>query len=268
MNKSLKITGIIFIIIIFVAGVTNPDSTTHLNKRIEKIETFLDNDTLLRNITYKNSTIASELRQTYLNSFREDKRERKNYILFSKVDQLSIGAFNIVWTTDNSNPQTTRDGIIFRLANIIEKKFNERYYSDVILICDEVLKGAPEGYKLHSLVRDGYFNSMRARSNYYLNNNSASMEEIKIIEKNKLANDWDFYTAYLAYDKIDNKNKALEYINKAIDKNGNEGKYYYDRGILYHDFGNREQACKDMYKANSLGYGFAGPATINYYCNY
>ena len=108
---------------------------------------------------------------------------------------------------------------------------------------------------------------MRARSNFYLKNSSLALEDIKIIEKAKLADDWDFYTAYLAYDKIGNKKKAFEYINKAIDKNSKEGSYYYWRAYLYYDFGNRDQACSDMHKAQTLGYDVA-PSSIQYYCLY
>ena len=267
MIKTLKIIGIILAIITFVAGVTNPDTTAHLNKRLEKVENLLEQDTLLRNITYKNSTLGIEVKQRYLDNFRKEKRERKNYIIFSKIDNLSIGAFNYVWMVDNGNEALTRTGLIINLSEIIQKKFKDRYYSDVVLICDEVLKGAPEGYKLNTLIGDGYFNSMRARSNFYLNNNSLAIEDIKIIEKAKLADDWAFYTAYLAYDKIGNKKKAFEYINKAIDKNSKEGSYYYWRAYLYHDFGNRDQACSDMHKAQTLGYD-VDTFSIEYYCSY
>ena len=96
---------------------------------------------------------------------------------------------------------------------------------------------------------------------------TAEVRAHSIIEKAKLADDWDFYTAYLAYDKIGNKKKAFEYINKAIDKNSKEGSYYYWRAYLYHDFGNRDQACSDMHKAQTLGYDVA-PSSIQYYCLY
>ena len=268
MIKTLKIIGIILAIITFVAGVTNPDTTAHLNKRLEKVENLLEQDTLLRNITYKNSILGIDVKQRILNAYRELESERKNYILFSKIDFNSIGALNYVWIIDNRDASSIRKDLFVNLSNLIHEKFNDRYYSDVVSICNEALKGAPEGYKLNTLVvRDGYFNSMRARSNFYLKNSSLALEDIKIIEKAKLADDWAFYTAYLAYDKIGNKKKAFEYINKAIDKNSKEGSYYYWRAYLYHDFGNRDQACSDMHKAQTLGYDVA-PSSIQYYCLY
>ena len=70
MIKTLKIIGIILAIITFVAGVTNPDTTAHLNKRLEKVENLLEQDTLLRNITYKNSILGIDVKQRILNAYR------------------------------------------------------------------------------------------------------------------------------------------------------------------------------------------------------
>lgn len=266
-NQRNLILGIILAIII-VLGFTNPDINTHINAYIEKIEKQIDQDTLIRNIRYKNNDLASEIKNSLLNDYKEGKHERRNFIIFSKIDNISIGFLNHIWVLPDFNEETIRTNLVFSLSKILNHKFDTRYYSDVILICDEALKGSKDGFKVNkALIRDGYFNSFRARCNLILNKYSEATNDLTLLDQNNLASDWDYYTAYSVYDNLGNVSSALYYINKAIEKNDKEGSYYYWRAIANHKLGNRNQSCSDIYKSKSLGYDVAA-SSLNYYCYY
>ena len=266
-NQKNIIIGTILIITI-VLGFTNPDTNSHINAYLDKIESGIDQDTLIRNIRYKNNELAIGIKNSLLNDYKEGKHERRNFIIFSKIDNISIGLLNHVWVLPNFDEETIRRNLVFGLSKILDHKFETKYYSDIILICDEVLKGSKNGFNINgSLIRDGYFNSYRARCNMILDNNTQATKDIILLDQNNLASDWDYYTGYSASDKLGEVSSSLYYINKAIEKNDKEGSYYYWRAVTNHKIGNRNQSCSDIYKSKSLGYS-VDASSLNYYCYY
>lgn len=58
----------------------------------------------------------------------------------------------------------------------------------------------------------------------------------------------------IAYNTLQQPQNALKDFNRAIQLNGKNGEYYYNRSISYQQMGNTAQAQQDAQKAKSLGY--------------
>jgi tetratricopeptide (TPR) repeat protein len=61
-----------------------------------------------------------------------------------------------------------------------------------------------------------------------------------------------YFSIYACYRKLDQLEKALDYINKAISINGNERSYYTSRAYLYVNLGEMEKAKADFEKGLEL----------------
>jgi hypothetical protein len=266
-NQRNVILGILLFILL-ILGFTNPDSNSHINAYLNKIEKQIEQDTLIRNIGYENIDLATEIRKDLLNSYKDGTFKRKNFIIFSKIDNISFGLLNYVWVIPDINEESIRRNLVYGFWRIIKNKFELKYYNDIILICNEVLKGSKNGYKVNGMPEsNGFFNSYRARCNMILNKNKEATKDIILLEQNNLASDWDYYTGYSINDNLGNASTSLYYINKAIEKNDKDGYYFYRRAITNYKLGNLNESCNDIYKSKSLGLNVSS-FELNYYCSY
>ena len=64
-----------------------------------------------------------------------------------------------------------------------------------------------------------------------------------------------------------NYQKAVSYLDKAIEQKSNDGEYYYNRGFAKIQLGKKDEGCKDLKKALELNF-YPAQKLLNQYCQH
>jgi tetratricopeptide (TPR) repeat protein len=80
-----------------------------------------------------------------------------------------------------------------------------------------------------------------------------------LLKVEKLAGNYRFtyHNITSSYLKLSQYHQALEYCNKAISADGNDGESYYYRAFAHSSLGKTKEACDDAQKSLTLGYALA-----------
>jgi hypothetical protein len=199
MKSLFKLCLYLFIIFLLILGFTNPDTTTHNYAISQFLRSRLNTNSLYNELKPELRPIVEEhLINAEISAINELKG-RKNYILFSKIENYTIGAINNVWIIKDENYDPT-DDIVFTISQIINEQSsdskNNLYLSSLII---NKFNNSTNYGLVTGLIGAGYFHRSRSRNNYILNNCSLALKDLEILKKNNLLTSYDYYTYYLIY---------------------------------------------------------------------
>jgi tetratricopeptide (TPR) repeat protein len=234
--KSSQITLIVIGFILLALMATNPSIEDHRQAVIEKMKEKIEESS---NSESKNEwqKAGEAIGMAIGQGFLEKAVSRNNYLLFSltkvtfgdNVKQIGVGAFGNVF--------------IFEDYDDVKDKFSETK--------NEIISISPKSISLFERGVDLYY----GQKDY---------EKAESVLKDAIYADENNYKALVVLSDllinryyVQNYEKALNYINKAINIKPNLDTCYFQRGMIYLDYGKHLNAIDDFTKTISLNPKYA-----------
>lgn len=197
MRYFLKAVGLILLIISLLMGFSNPDSATHYSALKKFRENQLAKNALYLKLPYE---FRFDVGRSLIDNWDGPNPEgRENYLIYSKIKNVTFGALNNVWVLLDENKFDLTGSLEFTIANKLNEIITRNQFSDVINICNIIIEHHNGSTKYNS-TRDGFFHSLRARALYYNRYYDPALKDLSKMKKDNVLSSYDYYTYYLIYD--------------------------------------------------------------------